>query len=412
MLAVAFVAPLILSHAQQTSPTQQKPPTSKKQKGKASNDVTKGEKLSIQYVLQMLEREKAGTMAETRVLEFVDVRGIAFVATPENVGALMSAGASEDLLKKIIALNPPPAPATPPPPPPPVTGTLQLKCEPVECNVRIDGGPDKPTKDGKVDIGDLPYKDYTVDFRKDGYLPQSKRVKVAAGTQPEIAVVLEVGAETRTRWGSEMYKNLLKAIGGANGLAEFKGMSGTGSASSWDTAGVLSEWSIKTAITGNTYTYDLSNALSGSFAMSCQSETCGQKNSKSPFGKKKLNAVEAAALNTNLVQYNRYHLLALLERISGENHVLSASTAPLTSATDQHLIVDSRDETYNLTLDGNFLPSAVTYKSKDGLASATITYGQYAAFEKGSKYPKHTSVLLPGDIKHGIQVHYETLTTK
>ena len=408
----ALAALFVSAQAQQNGTTKGKATSGKKQVGKTLPPVTPGEPLTMELVLQMLGRVKAGTMAEARVAAFIDARGIGFTATPENLAALGSAGASEELLKKIASVGPAVPPA-PPPPVAPVTGTLQLKCEPVECNIRVDGGPDKATKNGMLEMSGLRFAEYTVDFRKEGYFPQSKRVAVTAASQPLIAVVLEIAPETRTRWGAEMYKNCLKAVGGADGLAGIKNMSGVGAASSWDAAGVLSEWTIKTVISGSNYTYELANALSGAVAITCQGEVCGQKNSK---GKKKLSAVEAASLNTNLVQYNRYHLLAMLERISGENHVLTAPAAPAADLAEQHLIVDSRDETYDLTLDGAFLPSSVGYKSKDGLASVKITYAQYAAFEKGAKYPKHTSISLPGsqssEKQHGIQVRYDTLISK
>jgi hypothetical protein len=409
---LALVIPLAGNQATQTPPPAPAKKTTKattsKSAVKAPDTVPDGPPMVMNAIIQMLERVKAGTMVESRVIAFINKRGLDFVATSDNLGKLKDAGASGDLVDLITLLKPPPPKPVVVTPPKPVTGMLQLSCAPAECNIRIDGGPDRTTKNGRLVLEGLVYRQYLVDFRKEGYSSKTERITVAGETQPEIKVALEVAPETRAQWGHNLYRAALQAIGGGAELAELKTMSGAGAASSWDLSGVQSEWNIKATFSGGTYSYVLNNASSGTFSLSCQGETCTQKGRG--FGKK-VNGPEAAALNTNLVQYNRFHLLAMLERISNENHRLLASGPPTPGAAEQHLIVDSRDETYDIALDGAFLPVTVSYRTKDGLAAAKVTYAQWATFEKtGSKYPRHTSVALPGEKQHGMQMRFDTLT--
>lgn len=405
VLLIAVAALLPAGQPPQT-PAQKKTKTTNRQTPKPAGDnIPDGAPLSVDFILKMLGQVKADVTDEPRIVAFINKRGLDFLATGQNLGKLRSAGASPALLDMVTALKPPP-PA--PPPPNPVSGTVQFSCAPAECDIRFDGGPDKHTKNGKLTVEDLPFKQYTVDFRKEGFATRSERITIASETHAEVKVMLEASAEAKANWGRELFKAALQAVGGTSGIGELKAMTATGAASSWDEAGTLSEWSIKTNFGAATDVYDLGNASSGTFTVTCQGESCGQKG-KSLFGRKKLSGTEAASINTNIVQYNRYHLVSLFARISGESHKLLANAPPTPGAADQHLIVDSRDETYDITLDGTLLPVSVAYKSKDGLASVNVTYAQWAVFEKGSKYPRNTSVTLPGEKRHGVQVRYETL---
>jgi hypothetical protein len=406
MLFIALAVPFVAGHAQQSTVQKKTRSTTKAAQKPTGDSIPDGPPLSIDFILRMLNQVKADITDEPRIIAFINKRGLDFLATQENLDRLLAAGASGDLIQLVSTLKPPP----PPPPPEPVSGTLQFSCAPAECSIRVAGGPEQQTKNGKLTIDGLAFKQYTVEFRKDGFISKSERVTLSEATHPEIKVTLEVAQETRANWGRELLKAALQAVGGKAGVDELKTMTATGAASSWDTSGTLSEWNIKAAFTPNTDSYDLGNASSGSFTVVCQGETCSQKG-KSLFGRKKVSGPEAASINTNIVQYNRYHLVSLFERIGAENHKLLANAPPTPGTAEQHLIVDSRDETYDITFDSALLPASVSYKSKDGLASVKVTYAQWAAFETGSRYPRHTSITLPGEKQHGIQVRYETLTS-
>jgi hypothetical protein len=408
LLALALAIPFL--SGEPPSPTVQKKTKAapKAAPKKAGDQIPDGPELSIEFVVKMLGQVKADVTDEARIIAFIDKRGLDFLATPQNLKRLEEAGASANLLQLITTLKPPPVP---PPPPPPVTATLSLSCAPAECSIRLDGGRDQQTTNGRLTIAGLALKSYSVDFRREGYVPKVESVTVSVPKPPELRVTLEPTPESRAAWGRDLFKATLQAVGGKAGLAELKNMTANGAASSWDLSGTLSEWAVKAMFTPSGNTYDLGNASSGSFTVACRDGICGPK-AKSAFGKKKATGPEAASINTNIVQYDRYQLVSLFDRINGENHRLTANAAPVGGAADQHLIVDSRDETYDIVIDGAFLPASLTYKSKDGLASATVTYAQWAAFETGSKYPRHTSVAIPGTAaKHGLQVRFETLTS-
>jgi hypothetical protein len=227
---------------------------------------------------------------------------------------------------------------------------------------------------------------------------------VASPTAPEISVTLDINPETRLKWGQLLYTSMVRAIGGANGLAEFKSIAATGGASSWNEQGSQSEWTIKATFSGDTNLYELSNPTSGNYAIACQDETCNPPKGRQKG--KRASGPEADALNTNLRQYNRFRLITLMQRIKGGNHTLGAASAPVTGEPN-HLLVTSPEETFDITVDAAGLPVAVAYRSSDGLASAKIAYAEYQTFGTAAKYPRLTSVALPGDKQHGIRVKYD-----
>jgi hypothetical protein len=405
LLLIALIPALASPSAAQVS-------TTKKTNGKAAakpagDTIPDGPALSIEFILKMLGQVKADVTDEPRIIAFINKRGLDFDGTQRNLDRLRIAGASSELIQLVATLKPPPAP--PPPPPAPVTGSVELFCAPGECSVRVDNGAERKTRNGKLSLDGMSLKDYSVEFRKEGYGTKTERIAITAPTNPPLKVTLEPTVETKAAWGRDMFAAALRAIGGPSGLAEVKTFTASGAASSWDTAGTLSEWGIKAAFTPTTNSYDLGNASSGSFTVACQGETCPQKG-KSSFGRKKVSGADAASLNTNIVQYNRYHLVALLERASGGDHRLLANAPPTPGVADQHLIIESREENYDITLDSAFLPASVAFKSKDGLDSVKVTYALWTYLGSGSRYPRHTSVALPGEKQHGIHVRFETLS--
>jgi len=404
-LALPFAGGQQAPAPNQTAPNK-KSTTSSKGKSKAAENIPDGPPMTLELVVRMLKGVKQGITDQPRIIAFINKRSLDFTATPENLGQLMNTGAGPELLDLVTLLKPPVAvtPPPPPPPPPPVTGTLRFVCAPAECNVRVDGGPDKLTTGGKLSIGDLVYRQYTVDFRKEGFVPKSEKITVSSPRSPEISVTLEVKPETRAEWGKQLYTSSVQALGGSSGLTAFKPMTATGGASSWNEQGSQSEWTIKSVFSTDDV-YELSNPSAGGYTISCHDETCVPAKSKV---RKKASGPEGDALNTNLRQYNRYHLIALMRHINAGNHKLGANAAPA-AGSPSHLLVTSPDESYDITLDGAFLPVSVEYRSSDGLASAKITFAEYEAFGTGAKYPRLTSIALPGEKQHGIRVKYDSV---
>jgi hypothetical protein len=404
-VALGLALPFAGGQTQPATPQTKKTAPPKK---KAAT-VPDGPPMTLAALVSMLNGVKQGIMDQPRILAFINKRSIDFDATPENVSTLMDAGANPEILDKVSALRPPAPPPPPPPPPKPVTGALRFHCAPAECMIRLDGGPDRITTSGRLSIEDLVYRQYTVDFRKEGYLPKSETITVSSANAVEISVILDVSPETRLKWGQQLYISVVQAIGGAKGLAEFKSVAATGGASSWNEKGSQTEWTIKTTISADGNLYELSNPTSGNYVISCQDETCSPPKGKQKG--KRASGPEADALNTNLRQYNRFRLITLLQRIKSANHTLTTAAAPVTGEPN-HLLVSSPEESFDITLDAASLPVAVTYRSADGLASAKISYAEYQAFGMGAKYPRLTSIALPGEKQHGIRVKYDSVAPR
>src|SRR5258708_5902880 len=107
---LALVIPLAGNQATQTPPPAPAKKTTKattsKSAAKAPDTVPDGPPMVMNAIIQMLERVKAGTMVESRVIAFINKRGLDFVATSDNLGKLKDAGASVDLVDVINLLKP------------------------------------------------------------------------------------------------------------------------------------------------------------------------------------------------------------------------------------------------------------------------------------------------------------------
>src|SRR5580658_1514169 len=161
------------------------------------------QKLAFTDVQSLITFVKNGVRTEPQAVSLIKTRGVDFAANEDNLGALRKFGASEAILDAIRSTAPPPP--RPPDPPPVPKGTLSVRCDPAECDIRINGQLLGPTSHSQLARGGLNLGEVEVEFEKDGYLGQQKIVKITAEPGPEIAVVLEPTEATKAANGKRLF---------------------------------------------------------------------------------------------------------------------------------------------------------------------------------------------------------------
>src|SRR5277367_672892 len=95
------------------------------------------QKLAFTKMQELIDKVKSHDFTEAQAVRIIKVDGVDFEGSDDNLNALRNLGASDVILDAIRSVAP--APVRPPKPPPPPTGTLSVRCDPAECDIKING---------------------------------------------------------------------------------------------------------------------------------------------------------------------------------------------------------------------------------------------------------------------------------
>jgi hypothetical protein len=225
-LFLLLVAPTCFLSAQ-TAPAEHKPAASKG----AADPFLNGAPFSFEQVLRLAGED---AIPLRRRKDAIQNRGVDFSLSAEKLDKLKAAGAPDDLLKLIKSKAAPsrakPVAASVSPVPEPPLGSVAVACAPAECAISLNGTLLGPTEDGRIELAKLRPGNWTIDFKKDGYVSQQSIVTVEADQTQSVAVVLDPDHATQEAFGAELFRQMVEAIGGADGLQQLASVQVTGSA--------------------------------------------------------------------------------------------------------------------------------------------------------------------------------------
>ncbi len=344
-----------------------------------------GPPLTLEALAKMIGGVSEDLIGESTVLEAIEKRGLDFDAQPANFERLRTVGASERVLEAVRAKA---KPATPQPSTPPqrTTGTLSVSCVPAECSIAVRGQPKGETRNGLLTIGEIAPGKVFVDVKKAGYIGQQQTTVIEPGVETRLAVTLEPARETRLRLGGEFLQSMRKAIG------DLRDLTVAGAASAVDENGKLSEWNVGLVSKAGTprKTRLTANGSYGVVELCCTGERCQDKPG-GLFGGKQRKTPQTDSMALHLKLLRTYQLAALAESFSR----LTPIAEPDSANGERHLKLESSDESYQVTLNSDWLPTTVRYSSQVGVLSGLeVIYAGYAQLGK-ARYPGRTSIKLP-----------------
>jgi hypothetical protein len=359
-------------------------------------ELSAQEKMSLDATRTLIEIYKKGDRTAEQVVNIIESRGVAYLATQANLDALTRAGASTKILDTIRRIAPVPA------------GSLEVRCAPAECDFAINGKPAGKSLKGVFRLSELAVGDLVVDVGRDGYISQQKVFTIVPNVNAEATVKLEPTPATKNATGKRLFDAMLVALAatpGSTGVARF---SGNGGATAF-AADNQSEWTIAVEGSGNVLNMRLASPA-GALEYTCTGQTCESAKGKSFFRSKgaKLPAPVSDELQIDLRAYSRFNYLGLLRSWMSPAIKFSATEPDGTDTGERHLYADAGDLIYDIVIGSDRHPIAISYVSQAGLGSGLkITFGQYQALPNGLLYPMRTSVSLADAAKHGIEVRFD-----
>jgi len=327
----------------------------------------------------------------------IQARGIDFAGTPEELDKLKAAGATDDMLElvkskakgstvAIVHVVPKPAP----------TGTIALNCAPSECDISLDGKP-YGTVGGKLEVALSAHK-WVVDFKKDGYIGHQESVMIEADKVAKLSVVLEPTRGTLEANGAELFKKMIQALGGDEGVQALASVQAVGSTTIWTHDGASVRW---TLLLRNRPDRALFQARAGNILHEVSFIGSQYNNSKN------LKGADALDLPTHFGFIRDAMLAAVITRLQNPEFKIMANHPSPAEGGEYTLFAENSAEKVSIGLDDQLRPARVKIATTTGVGSAAIAYSEYFKVER-AYWPKSVQIK-PDGWQHGIDVRFDTI---
>ena len=329
----------------------------------------------------------------------IQARGVDFAGTPDELDKLKAAGATEDMLELIRSKTKQPAVATvhaaPKPSP---TGGMSLNCSPNECDVSLNGKSIGATLGGKLEVSKLTPGKWVVDFTKEGYIGHQNTIAVEPDKVATLTTVLEPNRATLEAYGSALFKKMIQAVGGDDGLQALSSVQAVGSTTIWTRDGASVRW---TLLLRNRPDRALFQARAGGILHEVSFIGSQYNNSKNLKGN------DALELPTHFGFIRDAMLPAVISRLQNPEFKISASHAMPVDGEEYTLFAENSAEKVSIGLDSQLRPARVKIVTNTGVGSSTISYSDYYKGEK-AYWPKSVQIMAEGR-QHGIDVRFDTV---
>jgi len=363
--------------------------------GKKAEGFLTGDPFTLDQVLMLLKQD---AIPMRRRKEAIENRGIAFALSSDALSKIQSAGATEEILDVIKSKSKPAAVAVATAPKVLPKGSLNLTCAPAECQVSLNGTSIGMTAGGALQATGLTPGNWVVDFSKEGFLGNQSTVMVEAAKSATLTITLEPDRAAREAFGTHLFKKMIAAIGGEDGLKTLGSVQAVGSTTLWGRDGKSVRW---TLLMRNRADRGLFQAKSGRLlheVMFAGSEFKASKNLKGD---------EALELPTDFGLIRDYQLPALLARLQASGYKLVADHADPVAGEEFALFAEAGTEKVSIGLDANLRPERVKITTAAGLGSAMITYADYV--QNGNTFYPKTMQIKPDSQPQGIEVRFDTV---
>jgi hypothetical protein len=329
----------------------------------------------------------------------IQARGIDFAGTSEELDKLKAAGASDDMLELIRSKAKAPTVATArvTAPKPTATGGMSLNCGPSECDINLDGK-SYATIGGKLELTNLSARKWVVDFRKDGYIGHQNTVTVEADKVASLSVILEPTRGTQEAYGATLFRKIVQAVGGADGVQALASVQAVGSTTIWTHDGTSVRW---TLLLRNRPDRALFQAKAGNILHEVSFIGSQYNNSKN------LKGADALELPTHFGFIRDAMLAAVITRLQNPEFKIMASHPVPVDGEEFTLFGENSAEKVSIGLDDQSRPVRVRIATSTGVGSAAIAYSDYFKGER-AYWPRSVQIK-PDGWQHGIDVRFDSV---
>jgi hypothetical protein len=389
---------------EQPSGSSPKTPSTKK----TADPLLSGPPFTFEQLLRLIHQS---TIPPRRRQDAIQRRGLAFLLSSESVDKLKASGASEELLEVIkskasqafascpIPASSTPAPPSPPPPKRPPEGKLAIRCAPAECEISLNDSPRGSTHDGLLEVAELPVGQWTIAFKKSGYLDRQAVVTVEPDAAASISEVLNPNRATQEAYGAELFQKVVRAIGLSDTTRGQLAVEAVGATTTWTSEGR----SIRSILWMRNQPERALFQIKAGRGLREVAFIGGQYTTS-----KRLKAPEALQLASDAGLIRDNQLSALIARLRSSEFTILANHNTPAAGEEFGLIAEGGAERISIALDGDLLPRQVRMVTATGAGSRIVSYADYAKFE-GISYPK-TMQIKPEGSRNSLDVHFDTVT--
>jgi hypothetical protein len=369
-----------------------------------SSHAPKAFNISLDSLLEILKKYGGDEDAQAMAIGLIRIYGLGFRPTPQDMEKLRAASASVSLLNAIETAK------LPPPKPTPKQGLLAVSCEPVDCDVSLDGRSIGSTSHGHLPWISLLEGPVSVSATKANY--EATQEAMAAVIRPEeltrIAFHFKLTKARLLEIGAQRFQRMLQAIrpqsesngndAAARPVAENDGdaIRAAGTLYLHGPDGRCVVWSVVAWLgRGRTARFELSRLREKHILIS--NET-GYAWDRAFIGN------DARELEGSLRLFVAGQLPELMERLSAPDLKM---IAPGSGEILPSFRAEGNSQSYSVVLDFAYRPSKIIMEMADALSAHTIFYSDYVEIG-GSFYPKTTQIMLPDGV-NGIDARFDTV---
>jgi hypothetical protein len=361
--------------------------------------------ISLQSLLTFLAGSGGDHSSEAMAIKLIEMHGLSFRPTAEDLEKLRKASASEDFLKAIeTAVTPVPVVKQ---------GRLAVACEPVDCEVRVSGNLIGTTTRGEIPWITLPEGKVIVSAAKTNYDPiQGKQeVLIRQNELTRIKFRFKISRTVLKATGAKLFQEMRRSLharendagGGAPTEQKGNALRAAGTLYLHDSAGHCTLWPVAAWFKeGHEARFELSRLpaqLQERYVLTMT--VTGHSWDRSPPAK------EAHELEAGIHLIADAQLTRLMERLDDPGLTMEAVEAPLGGEVTSAFRAAGASETYLITLDAANRPSEVKTESPVPGSSLRMLYSDYV-LQGSFYYPKTTQIILP-DGAQGIEARFDTV---
>ena len=359
-----------------------------------TNELRKENALTITLdgLLRFLATYKDNDVAEAMVVKLIQIHGLGFRPNAEDLAKLKEASASPLLLQTIDAAKKP-LPATP------KIGHLVITCQPVDCEISLNGvsvGPTNRNLSPNITVAEGPA---TVAVTRTDYDsdPVKQQILIRDGETSRLDFTLKPSRNALVRAGEVLFQQMLDSLGATSEVAPAV-LQGNGTLYLLGSDGRWDAWSVAARLQGSNCTIEVSR-LHQRYQITCVGG--GYIWKKAPKPK------EAQELENAIRLIVEGQLSRRIDHLRDPRFTMATPDLALNMDGSYIFRAEGADETFAVTLDAALHPSEIRLESPSLTGASRVLYSEYVPLG-GVSYPKVTQVI-SADGTQGVSANFDLL---
>jgi hypothetical protein len=349
--------------------------------------------VSLEGLLRFLANHENDQDAAAMAVRLIELHGLDFRPTAQDLVHLKNAAASDELLKAIELARKPAAPKLVR-----KEGKLEVACLPVDCTVWLDGKQTGITKQGALSVSALEGSVSVAVMRTDYEAAVSRQEAIVRQNQlTRVQFQLRPSLSALVARGTCLFEQMLKSLGAASSSLK-QTLRVTGKISLQTVEEHSAEWALVAWIGPDNL---------GRFDVSRDHERYEIRRTDSTYiWKKRPKSKAVSDIEDGLRLFMSQNLPQLMHRLQA-SHLTTTATDLISGPANTVIRAETVPDVFSVHLDSAGHPDEIKIESS-GLDSGTrIVYSDYTE-TAGGAYPRFVQVVLP-DGRTGVTAQFDDL---